>query len=163
MKVTIAIFAIIVFAGCNAVKQATKHTNKALRADSATVVKIVRKIAPCVTTYIDTTTEVEVVQQIDTMVWFDTIKVQCPDSAGVKIERQVLRKYYNIYKRDSVYITKTVIKTIEDQTYLIENRKLEAERKTYQRKIKNWQLNFFILLCVAILELVFIIYKIKSK
>ena len=162
-KVMIAIFAIVFMFGCNAIKKATNLTGKALRADSSTVVKIVRGIAPCVTTKLDTSVIYNVVQSVDTMVLLDTVRVQCPDSAGVKIVREVVKKYFNIYKSDSFYVTRTIRSTVKDQTFEIENRKLKEERDQNISKKKGWQLAFFILLSFAILELVAIIVTLKNK
>ena len=162
-KIIIAAIAIVFMVGCSATKRAAKFTHKGLKADSSTVVKIVRKIAPCVTTKLDTTVIYDVVQSIDTMIWMDTVRVQCPDSAGVKIVREVVKKYFNIYKSDSFYITRTVIKTVQDKTFEIENRKLQMERDQYKKQKGNWQLAFFIILSFALLELVAIIITLKNK
>ena len=97
------------------------------------------------------------------MIWIDTINVQCPDSAGVKIERQVVQKYYNIYNRDSVYITKTIIKTVEDQTHEIENRNLQKERDKFIKKYQNWLVAFLIMFTLTLIELIILILVIKNK
>ena len=162
MKIPILI-ALLFLVGCSATEKAARLTYKGLRADSSTVVKIVRKIAPCVTTKLDTTIEFDVVQRIDTTIVFDTTTVQCPDSAGVKVIRKVVKQYFNIYKSDSFYITKTIKTTVEDQTFIIENRNLQKEVEKYKTKSQK-RGNFILYLIIALLISIlvnFIQYKRK--
>ena len=149
---------------CNATKQASKHTYKALRNDTATVVKIVRKIAPCVTTKKDTLKYVDVVEIIDTINRLDTITVQCPDSAGVKVFRSIVKKYYDIITTKKVTDTYYITLTKKDMAFEIENRKLTEERdlqkekKERANKIILW---IFIFLLLSVLGNVLQYKKIK--
>lgn len=153
---------LLLFISCNAVKQSTKYTNKALRYDSTTALRIFRKIAPCETTKIDTSKKTHLVTKTDTTFIEDTVSVNCPDSENVKIVRQKIIRYYNTRTRDSIFSTYYITKTVKDLTGDVENRKLQKELATTTASKNNWRLWFFILIGALLLELLFIVFLIKK-
>lgn len=148
------ILIILLFASCNATKQAAKHLNKAFKKDRVYVAKATRDSFPCI----------ELLRTDTALVVLDSVVyVECPDYSNVvnKVTHDTsFIKGVNKTIRVPVYIpvqTKIITKYFEDSAKIFIAQKETAKANVETEKYKNKSQrrgNFITWLIVAILALI---------
>lgn len=157
---------LILLSACSPTKQAAKFTHKALSKDTATTVGIIRAIAPCVTTKIDTSAPVIVTNTViktDTVntVRIDTLK--CKD--GEIITRPCIAKTIYINRTDTVKAYYDIVKTKRDMAdSIIYTSQISTMQSSFNKEHGKREFWFIWAIIVTGLLLLYIIFNlIKSK
>jgi hypothetical protein len=148
----------ILFFSCSNTKRATKHLGKALTEDRNFVLDTLRKLSPCVTTARDTVVNTIVKSHTDTAYKTEVVNISCPDSAGVKIIRQVEYKIRTITNTDSFYVNRDITVTKRDMSDSIHDARiisaLTKDVTKYSKKSDryfNWWIAFLVAFLVSLM------------